>query len=59
MLRSQAKDLQDALNLDRSKRLKLMHQNDTLQKHNDELIKQNAETEEGSLNVLIFDLLDC
>ena len=46
-LRSSVKELQAALNLDRSKRLKLMHQNETLQKTNEELLEQNTASVAG------------
>ena len=47
-LRSSVKELQAALNLDRSKRLKLMHQNETLQKTNEELLEQNTASVAGN-----------
>lgn len=40
-LRRDSVEMREALNLDRSKRLKLMHLNETLQSTNDELLQQN------------------
>ena len=40
-LRHESVEMREALNLDRSKRLKLMHLNETLQHTNDELLEQN------------------
>ena len=40
-LRRESVEMREALNMDRSKRLKLMHLNETLQSTNEELLQQN------------------